>query len=169
MKLPQTPSFRLDGRTALVTGASGGIGMGASVALAAAGAHVVLAARNKDALDEVAQAICSNGDSAAVLELDVTDTQAVQRAIDEQPVFDVLVNNAGINRPGSMQTMSQKDFDDVMEVNVRAAYFVAQAVVKRMVERNRAQPDAGGSVIKACHRRYDEKYGNRIRTSQYSG
>jgi len=147
MKLPQTPSFRLDGRRALVTGASGGIGMGAAVALAGAGAHVVLVARRADALHEVALAITEQGGSAEVLVLDVTDTAAMQSAIQSQAVFDILVNNAGVNRPGPMQSMSEDDFDVVMDLNVRAAYFVAQAVAGGMVARNKKTPGVTASII----------------------
>ncbi len=130
--LPTSPSFRLDGKRALVTGASRGIGMGAAVALADAGAHVVLAARSANDLSEVVAAIKAAGGSAEACELDVTDTNAVRTVVDTQDVFDILVNNAGINRPGPMTAMSESDFDDVMNINVRAAYFVAQAVAARM-------------------------------------
>ena len=147
MNLPTTPSFRLDGKHALVTGASRGIGMGAAVALAGAGAHVHLAARSTDALAEVVDGIRQAGGSADALELDVTDNSAVLKAIDALPVLDILVNNAGLNRPGPMQSMTQEDFDAVMNVNVRAAYFVAQAVVAKMLERNQLTPGAGGSII----------------------
>ncbi len=143
--LPKSPSFRLDGKRALVTGASRGIGMGAAVALADAGAHVVLVARSADALAELVVAIQAAGGSAEACELDVTDTQAVNALVNEQPVFDILVNNAGINRPGPMSSMSEQDFDAVMNLNVRAAYFVAQAVAVRM----QANPPGASSITRS--------------------
>lgn len=142
MNLPTTPSFRVDGQRAFVTGAGRGIGMGAAVALADAGAHVVLAARSVDELNAVVDGIQARGGSCEALVLDVTDVDKVASAVEAADTFDILVNNAGINRPGPMQEMTTKDFDDVMNVNVRAAYFVAQTVVKKMLARDR-----GGSII----------------------
>src|SRR5690606_18781712 len=98
-ELPKTPSFRLDGRRALVTGAGRGIGLAAAAALADAGAHVVLASRTRAELDEAATAIREHGGSAETLVLDVTDARAVADAIAGQAPFHVLVNNAGGNRP----------------------------------------------------------------------
>lgn len=146
-ELPKTPSFRLDGKRALVTGASRGIGMGAAVALADAGAHVVLVARSGDALSGIVDAIKYSGGSAQAFELDVTDTQAVRSFVNSEAAFDILVNNAGINRPGPMSAMSEADFDDVMNINVRAAYFVAQMVAERMLAEPNQTPNATRSII----------------------
>ena len=138
MQLPKTPSFRLDGRRALVTGASRGIGLAGAAALAEAGAHVVLAARSLEDLEQAAAAINEGGGSAEAVELDVSDTQAVEAvviaAMEAGGPFDILFNNAGINRPGPMTDMTEDDFDAVMDVNVKAAFFVAQAVARAMVE-----------------------------------
>jgi NAD(P)-dependent dehydrogenase (short-subunit alcohol dehydrogenase family) len=142
MTLPQTPSFRVDGQRALVTGGSRGIGMGAAVALADAGAHVVIAARPSDDLDAVAASIRERGCACEAVELDVTDVERVAAVVEEQAPFDILVNNAGLNRPGPMQDMTTDDFDAVMNINVRAAYFVAKAVVKKMLVQGQ-----GGSII----------------------
>ncbi|MFK7890913.1 MAG: SDR family NAD(P)-dependent oxidoreductase [Granulosicoccus sp.] len=142
MQLPKTPSFRLDGRRALVTGASGGIGLGAAVALAEAGAHVVLAARSAAKLQDLSETMRQAGYGAEPLVLDVTDTAAVRRQLGQRDAFDILINNAGVNRPGPMLKMSEEDFDTVMNVNVRAAYFVAQTVLAGMVEKGR-----GGVII----------------------
>ena len=131
--LPKTPSFRLDGRRALVTGAGRGIGLAAAAALAEAGAHVVLAARTRPDLEEARGAIVSAGGSAEVLVLGVLDDAAVKRAIAEQPPFNVLVNNAGINRPQPFIDFKTEDLDLLLDLNVRAAFLVAQAVAKRMV------------------------------------
>lgn len=121
--------------------------MGAAVALAHAGAHVVLAARSLPELAEIVLDIQQQGASAEAIELDVTDHDAVSALVSSQPVFDILINNAGMNRPGPMQSMSESDFDAVMNINVKAAYFVAQSVVKKMLERQGLEPGAGGSII----------------------
>ena len=142
IELPQTPSFRVDGQRALITGASRGIGMGAAVALAGAGAYVVLAARPSDDLYAVAASISERGCKCETVELDVTDIDRVAMVVEEQEPFDILVNNAGLNRPGPMQSMTVEDFDAVMNINVRAAYFVAKAVVRKMLVRGQ-----GGSII----------------------
>jgi NAD(P)-dependent dehydrogenase (short-subunit alcohol dehydrogenase family) len=132
--LPKPPSFRLDGKRALVTGAGRGIGLAAAAALADAGAHVVLAARTSSEIEEAAAAIRSRGGSAEAVRLDVTDLAAVRGVIAAQAPFHVLFNNAGANRPQPFIDFKVEDFDFLMQLNVRAAFFVAQAVAKRMVE-----------------------------------
>ncbi len=132
--LTRTPSFRLDGRRALVTGAGRGIGLAAASALADAGAHVTLAARTAAEIGQAADAIRARGQQAATLTLDVRDVDAVQAAIAAQAPFDILVNNAGTNRPAPFVDVKVEDFDFVFGLNVRAAYFVAQAVARRLVE-----------------------------------
>ncbi|MEM0948694.1 MAG: SDR family oxidoreductase [Pseudomonadota bacterium] len=139
MTLPRTPSFRLDGRRALVTGASRGIGLGAAVALAEAGAEVAMAARGAEALQSAVEAVTGAGHRAAALALDVTDLSAVRAAVAEQGPFDVLVNSAGMARHGPALETTPEDFDAVTAVNLRAAYFLAQAVAQGM--------DQGGSIV----------------------
>ncbi len=134
MQLPQTPTFRLDGKRALVTGAGRGIGLGAATALADVGAHVVLAARTEDEIERAAAAIRDRGGSAEALVLDVTDAEAVQRIVGASEPFHVLVNNAGGNRPQPFIDFKLEDLDHLLNLNVRAAFVVAQAVAKRMVE-----------------------------------
>lgn len=134
MNLPKTPSSRLDGRRALVTGAGRGIGLAAAVALAGAGAHVVLAARTKSEIEEAAAAIRSDGGAAEALVLDVMDTEATKATIAAQAPFHVLVNNAGGNRPQPFIDFKTEDLDFLLDFNVRAAYIVAQAVAQRMVD-----------------------------------
>ncbi|MFZ4806062.1 MAG: SDR family NAD(P)-dependent oxidoreductase [Hyphomicrobiaceae bacterium] len=130
--LPQTPSFRLDGRRALVTGAGRGIGLAAATALAAAGAHVVLAARTLSEIDALAAALTAEGWSAEALPLDVLDVAGLDAALDAAGPFHVLVNNAGTNRPKPMSEVEIADFDHIMDLNVRAAYFMARAVARGM-------------------------------------
>ena len=142
MELPKTPSFRLDGRKALVTGASSGIGLAAAAALADAGAHVTLAARSGEKIKAAADAIKSQGGQAEALELDVTDKAAVEREIASHGPFQILFNNAGGNRPQELVDVTEEDYDAVTNLNVKAALFVAQAVVKGLIDAG--QP---GSII----------------------
>jgi NAD(P)-dependent dehydrogenase (short-subunit alcohol dehydrogenase family) len=142
VELTRTPSFRLDGKRALVTGAGRGIGLAASSALADAGAQVTLAARTTKEIEEAAQAIRARGQKAEPLTLDVRDVEATKATIAAQQPFDILVNNAGTNRPAPFVDVKVEDFDFVFSLNVRAAYFVAQAVAKALVATNRP-----GSII----------------------
>ena len=141
-ELATAPSFRLDGKRALVTGAGRGIGLAAAGALADAGAHVTLAARTQAEIEAAAAGIRARGQKADTLVLDVTDLGAMQRAIAGAEPFNVLVNNAGTNRPKPLLDVTIDDFDAIMGLNVRAAYFVAQAVARRLIEAK--QP---GSII----------------------
>jgi NAD(P)-dependent dehydrogenase (short-subunit alcohol dehydrogenase family) len=133
MSLPRTPSFRLDGRRALVTGAGRGIGLAAAAALAEAGAEVTLAARSAAEIEDAAAAIRAEGGRAEALVLDVTDVPAVRAALALRPPFHVLVNNAGTNRPAPVTEVTPEDFDAVMSLNLRAAFFVAQAVARGLI------------------------------------
>lgn len=128
MILPKTPSFRLDGRRALVTGAGRGIGLAAAAALAEAGAQVTLVARSAPEIEAVAQTM--SGTSAV---LDVSDRRATEAFFADRPAFDILVNNAGTNRPKPMTEVSEADYDAVFDLNVKSAFFVAQAVARRMI------------------------------------
>jgi NAD(P)-dependent dehydrogenase (short-subunit alcohol dehydrogenase family) len=142
MDLPASPSFRLDGKRALVTGAGRGIGLAAAAALAAAGAHVTLAARTRGEIEEAAAAIRARGEAAEALALDVTDLAAVAAAVAGAAPFDVLVNNAGTNRPAPFTEVTAADFDAIFELNVRAAFFVAQAIARALIAAGRP-----GSII----------------------
>ncbi len=142
VELTKTPSFRLEGKRALVTGAGRGIGLAAASALADAGAHVTLASRTRDELEDAALAICARGQQAAMLPLDVRDIEATQKAIAAQEPFEILVNNAGTNRPAPFVEVTIEDYDFVTNLNVRAAYFVAQAVARKLVEAKKP-----GSII----------------------
>ena len=140
--LPRMPSFRLDGRRAVVTGAGRGIGLAMAAALAEAGAHVTLIARTAAEIEAGAEAIRAAGGEADAAPLDVSDSAAAARFFDERPAFSVLVNNAGTNRPKPMTDVSEADYDAVMDLNVKAAFFVAQACARRMLA-----DGVGGSLI----------------------
>ncbi len=131
--LPTTPGSRLDGRRALVTGAGRGLGLAMAAALAEAGAHVTLAARSGDEVEAVAEAIRQRGDHAEALTLDVTDNARVADEVAEKGPFQVLINNAGTNRPADLVDITEADYDAVTDLNVRAAVFVAQAVAKGLI------------------------------------
>ena len=137
IELPRTPSSRLDGRRALVTGAGRGIGLALAAALADAGAAVTLVARSAD---EIAPAAAAMGSEWAVL--DVRDHDSVAGFFDARARFDVLVNNAGTNRPMPMTEVTPADYDAVLDLNVKSAFFVTQACVRRMLADGK-----GGSLI----------------------
>jgi NAD(P)-dependent dehydrogenase (short-subunit alcohol dehydrogenase family) len=132
--LAATPSFRLDGKRALVTGGGRGIGLAAASALATAGAQVTLAARTKSEIEQAAAALRERGDQAEPLVLDVTDVEAARQAVAQAGPFEILVNNAGMNRPAYLPDVTVADFDAIFALNVRAAFFMAQAVARRLIE-----------------------------------
>jgi NAD(P)-dependent dehydrogenase (short-subunit alcohol dehydrogenase family) len=124
--LPSTPAFRVEGGRALVTGASGGIGRAAAVALAEAGAEVVLAARTLPALEETAAAL----------------REAARAAVREHGPFTVLVNNAGTNIREPFTEVSDSSFDALIDLNTRAAFTVAQEVARGMIAAGQ-----GGAIV----------------------
>ena len=133
MQLPKTPSFRLDGKRAIVTGASSGIGLGAAAALAEAGAHVTLGARKLPELEATRDAIGAAGGHAEALPLDITDINATAEAIRTHGPFDVLVNSAGLARHAQALATTETDYDAVMDVNLKAAYFLTREVARGLI------------------------------------
>jgi NAD(P)-dependent dehydrogenase (short-subunit alcohol dehydrogenase family) len=132
-----TPDFRLDGKVAVVTGASKGIGRGLAPALASAGAKVALVLRNVAGLDRLAAEIASAGGEAAAFELDVRDVAAIGRVFDAVRArfgrLDILVNNAGLGDNHRAEDVSEAAWDEMVEVNLKGAFFVAQAAGRIML------------------------------------
>jgi NAD(P)-dependent dehydrogenase (short-subunit alcohol dehydrogenase family) len=137
MTLPRTPTFRLDGRRALVAGASSGIGAACAVALAEQGAEVTLCARREPELRALAEEMRAAGLKAEPLPLDITDIAATEAALDTRPAFDVLVNSAGLARHAPAIDTTPEDYDAVTALNVRAAYFLTRTVARRLLAEGR--------------------------------
>ncbi len=144
----------LSGRVALVTGASGGLGAQFAKTLSRAGASVVLASRRLDKLQALRELIEGEGGRAHVVTLDVTDQASVAAAVAQAEAelgpIDILVNNSGVSTTQRIQDVSEADFDFVFDTNVKGAFFVAQAVGKRMLARAKgAAPGtfAGARII----------------------
>ena len=142
MNYPKLPSFRLDGKKALVTGAGRGIGMGASIALAESGADVTLVSRTEQELKEICDHINSQGLSASYVALDVNNDNEINQLIEKSNPFDILINNAGTNKPAKLVDTDINDFDYVMSLNVRSVVNLTKCVVKKMLAN-----DVKGSII----------------------
>jgi len=131
--------FDLSGRTALVTGASMGIGFALARGLAGAGARIVLNARNADRLEEAAGTLRGDGAEVDVLPFDVTDAEGVRAAIDGYEAntgpIDVLVNNAGMQHRAPLEEFPVEAFDRLMRTNVNSAFYVGQATARHMIGR----------------------------------
>lgn len=137
IELPTMPSFRLDGKRALVAGASSGIGLACACALAEAGAAVTLVARRQAPLDEAVAAMRAKGWTVDALALDVSDIGAVETTIEDRDPYDILVNSAGIARHSPAIETTVEDFDAVVGLNLRAAYFLTRSVAKRLIASGR--------------------------------
>jgi len=136
MNYPKLPSFRLDGKKALVTGAGRGIGMGASIALAESGANVTLVSRTEKELKDLTDHINSQDFQASYEVLDVNKEDEVSSFINNAEPFDILINNAGTNRPAKLIDTKIEDFDYVMSLNVRSVISLTKLVVKKMLDGN---------------------------------
>lgn len=132
MKIPQTPPFSLNGKRALVTGGSKGIGFACAVALAQAGARVWIAARDPDSLASAVERAAREQLTLTPLALDITQSTRVEESLSQLPAMDILVNSAGLARHQPFLEVSDENYDAVMAVNVRATFFVSQLVARRM-------------------------------------
>ncbi len=139
---PKTPSMRLDGLSAVVTGAGRGLGRASSLALAGAGADLVLISRTQADLDEVAARIGELGGGAQSIVCDITDSAALEAALAAPARIDILVNNAGANAPGPFVEVSEARYNTIMDLNVKALFMASQAAARRMIEAGR-----GGAII----------------------
>jgi len=140
--LPNTPSFKLEGKRALVTGAGRGIGLAAAAALGQAGAVVTLVARSKNEIHQATEAINSSGGNAHFETLDVSQLDKVEAFFAKRPAFHILVNNAGTNRPKPLLEVTEDDYDAVLDLNLKSAIFVTRACAKRMIDEH-----VQGSII----------------------
>ncbi len=138
------PSFQLTGRRALVTGSSRGIGLALAGALAAAGAHVVLNARDAARLAGAVEDLRATGASVEACAFDVTDEASVLAAAPALGTIDILVNNTGIQRRGPLATMPLADWNAVLHTNLTSAFLVARAVVPGMIARR------AGKIVNVC-------------------
>lgn len=137
-----TPFFDdLRGKSALVTGASGGLGLHFARLLARHGVTVTLAARRVEALAQACSAIGADGGRAEALALDVSDALSVRTALDGR-CFDILINNAGISGSGRAADLSEGDWDAVIDTNLKGVFLVAQAVARGMRETGQ-----GGAIV----------------------
>lgn len=140
------PDFHLGGRTALVTGASSGLGRHFARTLAAAGAAVAVAARRVDKLDSLVDEIVREGGSARAVALDVNDAASVRATFDALAAWrgapDLIVNNAGVAVSRPLLEQSEADWDGVLDTNLKGAWLVAQEGARRLVAAGR-----GGAVV----------------------
>jgi NAD(P)-dependent dehydrogenase (short-subunit alcohol dehydrogenase family) len=126
--------FRLDGKTAVVTGASRGLGADIASVLAESGAHVYLLSRGAVELEEVAVGIQQKGGMCTPLVCDLLKDDQLERAFSDLPALDILVNNAGTNIPSRLADVETSDLDFVLSLNVRATYLTTRAAVRKMLE-----------------------------------
>ncbi len=137
-----SPNMRLDGLTALVTGAGRGLGEGCALALAESGAELILVSRTESEINLVKEKIESKGGKAKALACDVTDTNRIQDLIKDEERIDILMNNAGSNIPEPFIEVSEENLDFLININVKSMFIVAQACMKKMLQGGR-----GGSII----------------------
>ena len=136
MNYPTTPSFRLDNKRALITGAGRGIGLGASIALAEAGCEIVMVSRTDEELKKLSNYINGLKLKSTYKVIDVTNDIKLEKYINEEKPFDILVNNAGTNIPSSLIDTKIDDFEYVMSLNVKSVFNLTKHVVSKMLKHN---------------------------------
>src|ERR1700751_198756 len=134
--------FTMQGKVAVVTGASYGIGLACARRLAINGCEVILVSRTEQVLKEAEQSVTSQGLKARSAICDVCDLDAFASLIDGLERLDILVNNAGGNRPAPFAEVTQQDFDWLVDLNVRSVFFASQAAMRKMI-----QTGTKGSII----------------------
>ena len=134
MNLPQTPSFSLANKNALVVGASSGIGLACAVALADYGARVTLAARRTKNIKELAEKLNKKGCDASILDLDISDLENIEENLLSKGPYDVLVNSAGIAKHSLSKNTNVSDFDEVLNVNLKGAFFITRTVANQLLK-----------------------------------
>ena len=134
--------WKIEGRVALVTGASGGLGAHFAKVLAGAGADVIIGARRRDAMTDVAASISADGGTCRIAVLDVSDSASIASLGDMLADVDILVNNAGVVRDSMVLDQSEADWDSVVDTNLKGMFLMSQAVARAMKERGK-----GGSII----------------------
>lgn len=138
--------FDLSGRTALVTGSSGGLGLAMARGLAQAGARVILHGRNQDKLKAARDMLLEEGHDVLSIAFDVTDEPAIEAALDDlqdkQVTVDILVNNAGIQVRRPLVELEREQWDKVLETNLSSAFLLGRNVARRMIERGQ-----GGKIV----------------------
>ena len=134
MNLPQTPTFSLANKNALVVGASSGIGLACAVALADYGAKVTLAARRTKNIKELAEKLNNKGCDASILDLDISNLENIERNLLSKGPYDVLVNSAGIAKHSLSKNTKVSDFDEVLNVNLKGAFFLTRSVANQLLK-----------------------------------
>ena len=134
MNLPQTPSFSLANKNALVVGASSGIGLACAVALADYGANVTLAARRTKNIKELAEKLNNKGCDASILDLDISNLENIEENLLSKGPYDVLVNSAGIAKHSLSKNTNVSDFDEVLNVNLKGAFFLTRTVANQLLK-----------------------------------
>jgi len=140
------PSFNLEGRTALVTGAGRGIGRTLALGLAEAGADIVALSRSAEELKNITEKVQTLGREASPLVCDLTNTAEMQAAISDLPKLDILINNAGTNIPEPFLDVQEQSLDMLLSLNVKAAFLVAQAATRRMLKDDDRKTH-GGAIV----------------------
>jgi 3-oxoacyl-[acyl-carrier protein] reductase len=143
--------FRFDGKTAMISGASQGIGAATARALAERGARVVLAARNRERLDQLAGEIAAAGAVALALPLDLADPDSIEAAVasleGEMAAVDILVNNAGVTDDGLLLRMSREQWQRVLDTNLTGTFVLTKALVRGMLKRRYGRIVTVSSVV----------------------